>query len=76
MWVTVYDQFTRNLGIDDNWNRLDYPRIFIVPLPFFLYVESHPYKPKSSVVSDTECIHIVIQQTQDWGKQSSAHDID
>ena len=40
MWVTIYDPVTSNLGINDNWNRLDYPRIFIVPLPFFLYGES------------------------------------
>jgi len=25
MCVTIYDLFTSNLGIDDNWNRLDYP---------------------------------------------------
>jgi len=40
MWVTIYDPFTSNLGIDDNWNRLDYPWIFIVPSPFILYLES------------------------------------
>jgi len=64
MWVTIYDPFTGNLGIDDNWNQLDYPWIIIVPWPFFLYVESLLWNPKSSVFSYTDCIHIVIQQTQ------------
>jgi len=40
MWVTIYNAFASNLGIDKNWNQLDYTWIFIVPLPFFLYVES------------------------------------
>ena len=64
MWVTIYDPFASNLGFDDNWNWLDYPWIFIVPLPFFLYVESLLSKPKSSVFSYTDRIHIVIQQTR------------
>jgi len=64
MWVTIYDPFTRHLGIDDNWNRLDYPWIFIIPVPFFLFVESLLCKLKSSVFSYTDCIHIVIQQTR------------
>ena len=64
MWVTIYDPFASNLGIDNNWNQLDYPWIFIVPLPFFLYVESLLCKPKSSVFSYTDWIRIVIQQTQ------------
>jgi len=63
MWVTINDPFASNLGIDDNWNRLDYPWIFIVPLPFFLYVESLLCQLKSSVISYTDCIHKVIQQT-------------
>ena len=74
-WVTIYDPFASNLGIDKNWNRLDYPWIFIVPSPFFLYVESRLCKPKSSVFSYTDCIQIVIQQTRDHWKWSSAHDI-
>ena len=24
-WVTIYDPFASNLGIEENWNRLDYP---------------------------------------------------
>ena len=40
MWVTIYDPFAGNHGIDDNWNQLDYLWIFIVPLPFFLFVKS------------------------------------
>jgi len=64
MWVTIYDLFTSNLGIDDNWNRLEYTWIFIVPLLFFLYVESLLSNPKFSLFSYTDCIHIVIQQTQ------------
>jgi len=65
MWVTINDPFASNLGIDDIWNRLDYPWIFIVPLRFFLfYVESCLCNPKSSVFTYTYCIHIVIQQTR------------
>jgi len=64
MWVTIYDPFASNLGSDENWNRLDCPWIFIIPLPFFLYVESLLSNPKFSLFSDRGCIHIVIQQTQ------------
>jgi len=65
MWVTINNPFASNLGIDDNWNRSDYPRIFIVPLPFFLLqVGSRLCNPKSSVFTSTYCMHIVIQQTQ------------
>ena len=62
MWVTIYDPFTSNLGIVDNWKPLDYPWIFIVPLPFFLYNESHLCNPKSSVFTYTYSLYIVIQQ--------------
>ena len=68
MWVTIYDPFASNLGIDDNWNWLDYPWIFIVPLLFFLYLESLLSKLKSSVISYTDCKHIVTQQT--WTAES------
>ena len=64
IWVTIYDPFASNPGIDDNWNQLDYPWIFIVPLPFFLYVESLLCKLKYSIISYTDCIHIVNQQTR------------
>ena len=64
MRVTFYDQFAGNLGIDENWNRLDYPGTFIVPLPFFLYVESLLSNPKFSLFSYTDCLHIVIQPTR------------
>jgi len=63
MWVNIYDPFTSNLGIDINWNWLDYPWILIVPLSFGLYVESSLSIVKSAVVSYADCIHIVIQQT-------------
>ena len=63
MWVTIYNPFASNLGIDHNWNRLDYTGIFIVPLLFFLHVENLVCKPKCSVFCYTGCIHIVIQQT-------------
>jgi len=68
MWVTIYDPFASNLGIDNNWNRLDYPWVFTVPLPFFLYVESLLCKPKFSILSYADCIHIVIPQT--WNAES------
>ena len=62
--MTIYNQFASNLSIDDNWNPFDYPRVCIIPLPFFLYVESLLCKSKFSVLPYTNCIHIVIQQTQ------------
>jgi len=68
MWVTIYDPFTSNHGIDNNWNRVKYPWIFILPLPFFFYVESHLCKPKSSIFSYNDCRHIMIQQT--WTAES------
>jgi len=68
MWVTINDPFASNLGIDNSWNRLDYPWIFIVCLPFFLYVESRLCNPKSSVFTYTYCIHNVIPQT--WTAES------
>jgi len=65
MGVTICDPVASNLGIDDNRNRLYYPWIFIVPLPFFLYVESRLCNPKSSVFTYTYySIHIVILQTR------------
>jgi len=64
MWVTINDPFASNLGIDDKWNWLYYPWIIIVPLPFWAYVESHLCHPKSSVFTNSYCIHIVIQQTR------------
>jgi len=64
MWETIYVLFASNVGIHDNRNRLYYPWISIVRLPFFLYVESLRCKPISSIFSFTNSIHIVIQQTQ------------
>jgi len=64
MWVTIYDSFTSNLGIDDNWNPIDSPWLLIIPSLFFLYVESLICNPKSSIFSYTDYIHIVIQQSQ------------
>jgi len=75
MWVTIYDPFATNLGIDENWNRLDYPLVFIVPLPSFLYVDSLLFKPKFTVLSYTVCIHIVTSADSDRWKWSSAPDI-
>jgi len=57
MWVTSYDPFPSNLGIDESWNWLDYPWIIIVPLPFFLYVESLFCKPTVSLFSYTDSLH-------------------
>ena len=57
MWVTIYDPFASKLGIDENWNWLDYPWIFIVPLLFFLYVESLLSNSKFSRFTYTDCIH-------------------
>jgi len=39
-WVINYNPFASNHGIDDNLNQLDHPWILIVPLLFFLNVES------------------------------------
>jgi len=64
MWVTIYDPFASSLGIDNNWNLLNYLWIFIVPLPFYLYVEFRLCNPKSSIFSYTDCINNVIQQTR------------
>jgi len=64
MWVIIYDPFASNLGIDNNWNQLGYPWIFIVPLPFSLYVESFLCNPKFAVCSYTDCITIEIQLTR------------
>jgi hypothetical protein len=64
MWMTIYDLFANNLGIDEDWNWLDYPWIFIVPLTFFLYVESLLSNPKISLLSYTNCINIVTQHTR------------
>jgi len=69
MRVTIYDSFASTLCIDDNWNQLDYPWIFIFSLPFSLYVESLLCNPKYSVFSYTICIHIVIQQTRTAGSE-------
>jgi len=67
MSVTIHDPFVRNLDIDDNLNRFLHPWIFIVPLPFFRYIESRLCNPKSSLFTYTYGIHNVIQQT--WTAQ-------
>jgi hypothetical protein len=59
MWVTINNPFASNLGIDDNRNQLDYPWVFIIPLPFFLYVESLLCKSEFCVLSYTDWISIV-----------------
>ena len=67
-WVTIHDPLDSNLGIDENCNQLDYRWIFIVPLPFFLYVESllvNPYSP--SFLTLTAYV-LWIQQT--WTAES------
>ena len=56
--MIIYDPFVSNLGIDDNWNPLDYPSVLIVPLPFVL-VESLLCKPEFSVLCYTDYTHIV-----------------
>jgi len=75
MWLTIYDPFASNLSVDDNWNRSDYPWIFILPLLYFLYVESLPCKPKFSLFSYTDCMHIVNPADSDRWKSCSARDI-
>jgi hypothetical protein len=65
MLVTICDPFTSNLGVDDNWNQLDYRWVFIVPLPLFLFVEYLLCKPKFSVLSYTDCIYIVTSADSD-----------
>ena len=65
MWVKINDPLASNLGIDDNWNWLDYPWVFIVPSTFFLYVESLLCNPKHSILSYTDCIHIVTSADSD-----------
>jgi len=75
MWVTIYDPVASNLGINQNWNRLDYPWVFIVLLSFFPSVESLLCKPKFSLFPYTGCIHIVNSTDLDCCKWSSAHDI-
>jgi hypothetical protein len=64
MSVTIYDPFASNVGIDENWNRLHYPWIFIVPLSSFLQVESPLSNLKFSQFAYRDCIHIVIQQAR------------
>jgi len=75
MWVTMYHPFASNLGIDENWNQLDYTLVFIVPLLFILYVQSLLCKPKFSVLSYTDYIHILTSADSDSWKWSSAPDI-
>jgi hypothetical protein len=75
MWVTMYDPFASNLGIDKNWNWLHYPWVFILPLQFVLYVESILRKPNFSVRSYTDCVQIVTSGESDCWKLSSAPDI-
>jgi len=75
MWLTIHDPFASNLGIDKNWNWLDYPSVFFVPLPFILNVESLLCQPTFSVLSDTDCIQIVTLADSDHWKWRSAQDI-
>jgi hypothetical protein len=75
MWVTIYDPFASNLGIDENWNRLDYPWIIIVPLPFFLYVESLLSHSKFSPSSHILTAYIFWFSRLGRQKLSSAHNI-
>jgi len=72
MKVTIYDPFAINLGIDDNWNQLDYPWVIIVPLPFFLYVESLLCIPIFSILSYTDYINIATSADSDCWKRSFA----
>jgi len=65
MWVTIDDPFASNLGIDDNWNQIDYPWVVIARSMFFLYVEFLLCYPKFSVLSYTDCIHIVTSADSD-----------
>jgi len=75
MWVTIHDPFASNLGTEENWNRLGYPWVIIVRLPLLLYVEFLLCKPKFSIHSYTDCIHIVTSADSDHWKWSSVPDI-
>jgi len=74
MLVTIYDPFASNLGIEGNWNWLDYPWVFILPLLLFLYAESLHCNPKFFVLSYTDCVHIVTSAVWDRWKWSAAPD--
>jgi hypothetical protein len=65
MWLKFNHPFASNLGMGNNWNPLDYPWIFTVPLRLTLYIESCLCLPTSSVCSHADCIHIVIHQIRD-----------
>jgi len=75
MSLTIHDPFASDLSIDDICNRSDYPWVLIVPLLFLLCVEYLLGKPKFSVLSNTDCILIVISADWDSWKRRSAHDI-
>jgi len=75
MGVTICDPVVRNLGIDKNWNRLDYPSVFILSSTFFLYVEYLFCKPQFPALSYTDYIYIVTSADSDRWKWSSAPDI-
>jgi len=75
MRVTIYVPFDSNREIDGNWNWLHYHCVSIISLLFFLYVESLLCKPKFSVLSYSDCIHIVTPADLDCLKWRSAHDI-
>jgi len=75
MCVTIYDPFASNLGIDENCNQLDHPWVIIVPLTLFLYSESYLWMPNFSVLSYTNCIHIVTTADSDRWKWSSESNI-
>jgi hypothetical protein len=75
MWMTTDDPFASNLGMDENWNELDYLWVFFAPFPFLLYFETLVFKPKFSVLSDTDHIYILTIADSDHWKWSSASDI-
>jgi len=75
MSVTVYDPFASIIGIDKIGNQSDYPSVYIVPWPFFLYFESLLCNGTFSILSYTDGIHIVTSADWDHQKWSSAHDI-
>jgi hypothetical protein len=64
IWVAIYDPFSCNHTIDKNWNRLDYPLDFNVPLLFILYDESLLLNPNLLYSFILTTYILWLQQTQ------------
>jgi len=75
MWVTTYNPFISNLGIDKNWHRIGCTYVFIIHWLFFLNDECHLCKPQLSVLSYTDCKHIMTSADLNHWKFISTYDI-